>query len=200
MRPFIVIGDRTDHGGVVIGATMTTDTHGKRLARVGDQVTCPKKGHGTTVIVTGDPTMIVDGAPVARHGDKCACGATLISSQVVSRIGEGGGVSISPHAVSVASDAKSMPLGFISSLLPENHEYDIHFLVRDEVTGEPLPKVSYRITLEDGRSVSGVTDANGLTERVGSRTKQKATLEVHHHGENSDCGVDTQNRYDACCC
>lgn len=200
MRPFIVIGDRTDHGGVVIGATMTTDTHGKRLARVGDQVTCPKKGHGTTVIVTGDPTMIVDGAPVARRGDKCACGATLISSQVVSRIGEGGGVSTSPNAVSVAPDAKSMPLGFISSLLPENHEYDIHFLVRDEVTGEPLPKVSYRITLEDGRSVSGVTDANGLTERVGSRTKQKATLEVHHHGENSDCGVDTQNRYDACCC
>lgn len=80
MRPFIVIGDRTDHGGVVIGSTMTTDTHGKRLARVGDQVTCPKKGHGTTVIVTGDLTMVVDGAPVARHGDKCACGATLISS------------------------------------------------------------------------------------------------------------------------
>ena len=24
MRPFIVIGDRTDHGGVVIGSAMTT--------------------------------------------------------------------------------------------------------------------------------------------------------------------------------
>lgn len=75
-RPFIVIGDRTDHGGVVVGATMTTETHGKRLARVGDQVTCPKKGHGTTVIVTGDPTMIVvvrpwpamaTNAPAAPH-------------------------------------------------------------------------------------------------------------------------------------
>jgi uncharacterized Zn-binding protein involved in type VI secretion len=54
MRPFIVMGDQTSHGGVVIGSTQTTDTHGKRLARVGDQVTCPKKGHGTTVIVTGD--------------------------------------------------------------------------------------------------------------------------------------------------
>ena len=39
MRPFIVIGDR---------------------------VTCPKTGHGTTVIVTGDLTMIADGAPVVR--------------------------------------------------------------------------------------------------------------------------------------
>lgn len=35
-------------------------------------------------IVVGDPTLIVDGAPVARHGDKCACGATLTSGQVVS--------------------------------------------------------------------------------------------------------------------
>src|SRR5436309_3555949 len=93
MRPFIVMGDQTSHGGVVIGSTQTTDTHGKRLARVGDQVTCPKKGHGTTVIVTGDPTMIVDGAPVARHGDLYACGAVLISSQPVARGGEGGGSS-----------------------------------------------------------------------------------------------------------
>jgi uncharacterized Zn-binding protein involved in type VI secretion len=43
-RPFIVIGDQTDHGGVVVGASGTTDTHGKRIARVGDQVTCPKRG------------------------------------------------------------------------------------------------------------------------------------------------------------
>ena len=83
-RPFIVIGDPTDHGGVVVGASGTTDTHGKRIARVGDQVTCPKKGHGTTVIVSGDPTMIIDGKPAARHGDKCSCGATLIAAQAVS--------------------------------------------------------------------------------------------------------------------
>ena len=90
-RPFIVIGDRTDHGGVVIGSSQTTDTHGKRIARVGDQVTCPKKGHGgTTVIVSGDPTMIIDGQPAARHGDKCACGATLISGQSVSTTDDGG--------------------------------------------------------------------------------------------------------------
>jgi uncharacterized Zn-binding protein involved in type VI secretion len=79
-RPFIVLGDQTDHGGVVIEASQMSDTHGKGIARVGDQVTCPKRGHGTTVIVTGDPTMIIDGKPAARHGDKCACGATLVDS------------------------------------------------------------------------------------------------------------------------
>jgi uncharacterized Zn-binding protein involved in type VI secretion len=82
-RPFIVLGDQTDHGGVVIEASGVTDTHGKRIARVGDKVTCPKKGHSPTVIASGDTTMIIDGKAAARHGDKTACGATLIASQSV---------------------------------------------------------------------------------------------------------------------
>jgi len=81
-RPFILLGDKTDHGGTVISASATSDCDGKGIARIGDQVTCPKKGHGrVTVIATGDPTAIIDGRPAARHGDKTACGATLITSQ-----------------------------------------------------------------------------------------------------------------------
>jgi uncharacterized Zn-binding protein involved in type VI secretion len=82
-RPFIVLGDKTDHGGTVIEASGVTDTHGTRIARVGDKVTCPKRGHGTTVIATGDPTMMIDGQAAARHGDKTACGATLLASQAL---------------------------------------------------------------------------------------------------------------------
>jgi len=82
-RPFIVLGDKTDHGGEVIEASGVSGTHGKGIARVGDKVTCPKRGHGTTVIATGDPTMIIDGKAAARHGDKTACGAVLISTQAV---------------------------------------------------------------------------------------------------------------------
>lgn len=81
-RPFILLGDKTDHGGVVISASETSDRDGKGIARVGDRVTCPKKGHGSvTTIVTGDPTALIDGRSAARHGDKTACGATLIASQ-----------------------------------------------------------------------------------------------------------------------
>ena len=84
-RPFILVGDKTDHGGVVIQGSPTSDVNGIAIARVGDQVSCPKKGHrGTTTIATGDPTCIIDGQPAARHGDKTACGATLISSQATS--------------------------------------------------------------------------------------------------------------------
>lgn len=81
-KPFIVVGDKTSHGGTVVQGSPVTTTGGKPIARVGDQVTCPKRGHGgTTVIATGDPTCVIDGQPTARHGDKTACGATLLSSQ-----------------------------------------------------------------------------------------------------------------------
>lgn len=83
-RPIILVGDKTDHGGVVIEGAPTTEVDGKPVARVGDQVTCPERGHGhTTVIVSGDETCLIEGRPVARHGDKTACGATLIASQTL---------------------------------------------------------------------------------------------------------------------
>lgn len=79
-KPFIVLGDKTDHGGVVITASVETDIDGKKVARVGDKVSCPKC-KGVFPIVSGDSTIIIDGQPVARHGDKTACGATLIAGQ-----------------------------------------------------------------------------------------------------------------------
>ncbi|ALU91128.1 paar motif family protein [Herbaspirillum rubrisubalbicans M1] len=78
-RPIIVIGDKTSHGGSVIEGSGQTLVGNKLVARIGDQVSCPR--HGTTRIVSGDATMVVDGSPVARDGDKTACGAVLIASQ-----------------------------------------------------------------------------------------------------------------------
>lgn len=80
-RAIIVVGDATDHGGKVIQGAPTATINGVPVARVGDAVTCPRKGHGTTVIATGDANMLIDGKPVARHGDKTACGASLLASQ-----------------------------------------------------------------------------------------------------------------------
>ena len=82
--PFILVGDKTDHGGTVIEGSAVSDAAGRQIARVGDKVTCPKRGHGSpTTIVSGDPSCIIDGKPAARHGDRTACGAVLISSQAV---------------------------------------------------------------------------------------------------------------------
>lgn len=166
MRPFIVIGDKTSHGGVVIGSTQTTDTHGMRLARVGDQVTCPKKGHGTTVIVTGDPTMIVDGAPVARHGDLCACGAMLISSQVVSGVGEGRGSSASSSASSGASAtaAAGIAAAQVAHDLIEAL-FDHRFVLTCDLTDMPLAKQPYRLRWRE-QVIEGVSDEKGQTAAI----------------------------------
>jgi uncharacterized Zn-binding protein involved in type VI secretion len=82
-RNLIVLGDKTSHGGVVIEASAESSAGSTRIARVGDKVACPLKGHGVCPIVTGDPTFLVDGKPAARAGDLTACGAQLISSQAL---------------------------------------------------------------------------------------------------------------------
>lgn len=80
-RPVIILGDKTSHGGVVIGAAPHTDTHGIPIARLGDPVSCPIPGHGVNFIASGDPSCIIDGKPVARDRDVTACGAVIFHSQ-----------------------------------------------------------------------------------------------------------------------
>ena len=81
-KAFVVLGDRTSHGGTVIGADMTWTIHGKPVARVGDMTVCPKC-KGTFPIAEGAPDHTSLGQAVARLGDKTACGAVLVPSQSV---------------------------------------------------------------------------------------------------------------------
>lgn len=87
MKPYIRLGDPTDHSGVVISGSPTYFIDGKPIARVGDTVTCPRRGHGPTVIITGDSSTLVDGRPAARESDLCACGCRLLATQGAS-VGE----------------------------------------------------------------------------------------------------------------
>jgi uncharacterized Zn-binding protein involved in type VI secretion len=82
-KPFIVLGDKTSHGGTVISADVTFTIHGKPVARVGDMTVCPKC-KGMFPIQTGTSDMSSMGQAPAVHGDKTACGATLISGQFTS--------------------------------------------------------------------------------------------------------------------
>lgn len=85
--PIVRLGDSTSHGGKVISASVTHLIDEIGIARVGDMITCPQVGHGINIIVEGCPTYLIGGRMVALHGNRCACGCTLISSLVTATHG-----------------------------------------------------------------------------------------------------------------
>lgn len=80
MQAFIRVGDKTTGDGEVLAGSPKMIFEHRPLARKGDPVTCPKKGHGDNHIAEGDELMTDNGIPIALHGHRCECGCTLISS------------------------------------------------------------------------------------------------------------------------
>jgi len=198
----IVLGDKTNHGGEVIEASGVTDTHGKRMARVGDRVQCPKKGHGATVIIEGDLTFVIDGKAVAYHGCKTSCGAILISSQAVTTVsfGGGGGGGAAPAAKATqARQAGQSAAQAVAAAPLAPAAYDLRFLVNDDKTSQPLAGIPYKITLDSGEEFTGVTDASGHTQTVGSDAQRIAYLEAPYYG-NVSSSPDTHHEHSACGC
>ena len=81
----IVVGDSTDHGGKVISGSPLHDVGGKPIARLGDQVDCPKhyddgKPHGVNKIITAHSTVTVGGIAVAVENCVTECGCKLIGA------------------------------------------------------------------------------------------------------------------------
>lgn len=79
-RGFVLLGDRTTHGGQVISATSTHEVHGKLVALVGDLVSCPIPGHGVNAIVEGCTDWSENGRALVVNGCRSACGCQVISS------------------------------------------------------------------------------------------------------------------------
>jgi len=81
MIDLIRLGDTTDHGGEVITASETMRYKGVRVARKGDNVTCPQHPDvNPNLILEGDPKITDHGVPVARQGHHATCECSLISS------------------------------------------------------------------------------------------------------------------------
>ena len=178
MPAVIVLGDKTDHGGEVIEATGLTDTHGKGIARVGDKVYCPKKGHGTTEIVTGAPSFIVDGKAVAYHGCKTSCGAMLISSQAVTTLNFGsGGSGAATATFSAAGPVSQTRQANQANEAEQAEKADQRFLLLDEVTKEPLVNRLYRLKFR-GSTMDGRTDTEGRTFAVAGAVGEEVEIEV----------------------
>lgn len=70
------LGDKTDHGGVIVQAAADLKHMGIPTALDGHLTECPKCGGTYPIIATGKRTH--GGVKVALIGDKTACGATII--------------------------------------------------------------------------------------------------------------------------
>lgn len=79
-KGFVLLGDNTTHGGEVISASSTMIVNGKKVALIGDKISCPKVGHGINTIIEGSPDWISDGKAVVVDGCRCECGCQVISS------------------------------------------------------------------------------------------------------------------------
>jgi uncharacterized Zn-binding protein involved in type VI secretion len=79
MPAIAVDGSLTDHGGVIEAIVTASLCGGERIATVGAIHRCPVHGHGTNEVVEGSATVWVEGKPVARVGDRCGCGAVIIT-------------------------------------------------------------------------------------------------------------------------
>lgn len=162
MKRVIRLGDPTDHGGFVTGASATTSMFGKQVALIGDPVSCPQQGHVNCVIVEGDPSWSVGGRGVALEGYKVSCGATLISTMPeVGRSYEGSG-SASAGGASTGAAVAALAAAAASALFNDKYQ------LVDQDTGKPLANLAYAIERAGGALEHGTTDAEGHTHLLAS--------------------------------
>jgi uncharacterized Zn-binding protein involved in type VI secretion len=84
MPPAARLGEKTNHPGTIAGAVVTSVFLDGRPAAVrGSTHICalpPKAGpHPPNPIVGGSRSVFIGGRAAARLGDRCACGAHVVS-------------------------------------------------------------------------------------------------------------------------
>ncbi|MCU6500888.1 PAAR domain-containing protein [Rugamonas sp. A1-17] len=200
----IRLGDPTSHGGTVLEGSLTDICFDKPIAFIGHKTYCPKC-KGMFPISEGAMTTTFYGMGVALAGMKTACGATLIATQFTDTVEYGGGAApqtVSPPAAATPT-ALAAALGGITAKPPagdahHDHKYDLAFRVQDESTGKALAYTRYRITLDDGSELTGITHADGMTEKICSDHPQNATIEVPYYEHDSTAHADHEHY--ACDC
>lgn len=190
---------------------------GNPAARVSDTNACPIPGHGSNPVATGSPDVLINNLPSARVGDQTACGDTiavgistiLVNGMPIAHLGSatvhggviisgsgdvllgtsGGGATVSPviplqilgQALAVAATAKP---------------YSVQFQATDELSGEPVCDLPYRLQMADGTILRGCTDKQGFTLRVNTVLPENVQLFWEPYVEDDDC----EESSDACGC
>ncbi|AXF13734.1 PAAR domain-containing protein [Paraburkholderia caledonica] len=156
-RYFIVLGDKTTAGGVVIQGEESCRNHGKPLAYHGAQIYCHAcKTTGYICNVPPYRPMVLMGKQAALENDICICKCSpaprLIASQNNASMSfESGELA----AMGFRPDGSPMP--------KETGAFDEQVRAVGQGASEGYP---YFIETADGRTFSGSLDRNGQLPRV----------------------------------
>lgn len=83
-RPLCRMGDINTGFGKVVATSKTVYANFLPVALLGDLLTPHIKGprHAASIIITGSPTVFVEGRPVARFGSTALCGHKMITGSM----------------------------------------------------------------------------------------------------------------------
>ncbi|WP_447749422.1 PAAR domain-containing protein [Pseudomonas nicosulfuronedens] len=173
-------GDKTTSGATLISTLQQNARSDSRgIVRRGDPTTtCPKCGK-PGVVVEGDSRNKWRGEWAAVDGHIVSCGCPYGSNQIIAPLGP-----LSPNT------AKLSPVETGNSIAPparhigkpiSHNQFDLQFLLTDSDNGKPRPNTPYRITMENGTVLKGVSDKSGLTKKIFADSPLKATIEAPNY-------------------
>ena len=153
-KGFAIHNSMTSHGGVIQATQQGISQMGNLFLRAGDGHFCPQCQCWSKIIKSHDH-IIMDGRPVAYVDDLLTCGAKILPKQD-HVMGDSQGENYSGNANSSSYLAKGLTL------------YSGQYQLVNHSNNQPYSKVKYIVTYADGRTVEGVTDENGITEKLES--------------------------------
>ena len=153
-KGFAIHNAPTNHGGVIPYTQQRTPQMGNLFVRAGDGHYCPKCKCWSEVIKSHDH-VIMDGKAVAYVDDLLTCGAKILPQQS-HVVGDSQGSNYSGGANSSSYLAQGLTL------------YSGQYQLVNNSNNQPYSNVKYIVTYADGRTVEGVTDNNGMTEKLES--------------------------------
>ncbi len=168
---------------------------GKPAARVSDPTACPLPGHGTNPIAAGSGDVFFDGLAAARQGDASACGGAMSGGLATTVLINGKPAatvdSVGTHGNKVTAGSGTViignshsPVPFVAPLPVEiQWPFNEHYVINCQDTGKPLPGVAYSFKTASGKIISGVTGADGKTQKISSSEAETYELIIEQQSE-----------------
>lgn len=170
MKALITVGCMTDHGGQIIIGDHTFLVEGKAVHLDGMPHFCPKCKIEARAIASNKGFMLVGGKSIVAVGDKATCGAKYIKISDLAVLSNGIGNS---------RDIKN------SRTISPIKAYGQRFVLKDELTDEPLANVCYEIH-QNGNVIHGKSDHDGFTQLITSGQFEEIEIRIISKEHNHD--------------